>query len=116
MATNLLDIAKGHFTDIAIGKAANFLGENNQSIYKAMSYILPSLIGGMANKSDSSDSVNKLVQHLKDSSKMDMSISLNKLMSGGTETPPDIAGNSGDRRSARGGRIGESRRRWNRGR
>ncbi len=95
MATNLLDIAKGHFTDIAIGKAANFLGENNQSIYKAMSYILPSLIGGMANKSDSSDSVNKLVQHLKDSSKMDMSISLNKLMSGGTETQNLMSSGSG---------------------
>lgn len=95
MATNLLDIAKGHFTDIAIGKAANFLGENNQSIYKAMSYILPSLIGGMANKSDSSDSVNELVQHLKDSSKMDMSISLNKLMSGGTETQNLMSSGSG---------------------
>ena len=86
MATNLLDIAKGHFTDIAIGKAASFLGENNQSIYKAISYILPSLIGGMASKSDNSSGVNELLQHLKASSKMDMSISLNKLMGGGTET------------------------------
>ncbi len=86
MATNLLDIAKGHFTDIAIAKAASFLGENNQSIYKAISYILPSLIGGMANKSDNSDGVNELVQHLKASSKMDTSISLNKLMDGGTES------------------------------
>lgn len=86
MATNLLDIAKGHFTDIAIAKAASFLGENNQSIYKAISYILPSLIGGMANKSDNSDGVNELVQHLKTSSKMDTSISLNKLMGGGPES------------------------------
>lgn len=86
MATNLLDIAKGHFTDIAIAKAASFLGENNQSIYKAISYILPSLIGGMANKSDNSDGVNELVQHLKASSKIDTSISLNKLMDGGTES------------------------------
>jgi OmpA-OmpF porin, OOP family len=86
MATNLLDIAKGHFTDIAIAKAASFLGENNQSIYKAISYILPSLIGGMANKSENSDGVNELVQHLKASTKMDTSISLNKLMGGGTES------------------------------
>ena len=86
MATNLLDIAKGHFTDIAIAKAASFLGENNQSIYKAISYILPTLIGGMANKSENSSGVNELVQHLKASTKMDTSISLNKLMGGGTES------------------------------
>ena len=86
MATNLLDISKGHFTDIAIGKAAQFLGENNQSIYKAISFILPSLIGGMANKSDDSEGVNELVQHLKTSTKLDTSISLNKFMGGGTET------------------------------
>lgn len=86
MATNLLDIAKGHFTDIAIAKAASFLGENSPAIYKAISYILPALIGGMASKSDNSEGVNQLVQNLKNNSKLDTSISLNKLMSGGTET------------------------------
>lgn len=107
MATNLLDIAKGHFTDIAIGKAANFLGENNQSIYKAISFILPSLIGGMTNKSDSSESVNELVQHLKTSSKMDSSISLNKLMGGGTESQNLMSSGSGIVTSIFGNKTGQ---------
>ncbi len=86
MATNLFDISKGHFTDIAIAKAANFLGENNQSIYKAINYLLPTFIGSMANKLNNNESVSELLQHLKSSSKMDMSVSLNKLMGGGSET------------------------------
>ncbi len=86
MATNLLDIAKGHFTDIAIAKAASFLGENSPAIYKAISYILPTLIGGMASKSDNSEGINQLVQHLKNNSKLDTFMSVNILMSGGMET------------------------------
>ena len=86
MATNLLDISKGHFTDIAIAKAASFLGENNAATYKAINFILPALLGGMANKSASSEGVNELMQHLKNSSKIDMSGSLGTLIGGGTLT------------------------------
>ena len=86
MATNLLDISKGHFTDIAIAKAARFLGENNFATYKAINLILPALLGGMANKSASSEGVNELMQHLKTSNKIDMSGSLGTLIGGGTPT------------------------------
>ena len=73
MATNLLDISKGHFTDMAISKAASFLGENNYATYKAINFILPALLGGMANKAASAEGVNELILHLKDSNKIDMS-------------------------------------------
>jgi outer membrane protein OmpA-like peptidoglycan-associated protein len=86
MATNLLDISKGHFTDIAIGKAANLLGENNAATYKAVNFILPAFLGGMANKAASSEGANELMQHFKDSSKIDMSGPLGTLMGGGTST------------------------------
>ncbi len=86
MATNLLDISKGHFTDIAIAKAANFLGENNYVTYKAINFILPALLGGMANKCTSSEGVNELMQQLKESNKVDMSGSLNNLIGGSSLT------------------------------
>lgn len=86
MATNLLDISKGHFTDIAIAKAASFLGESNPATYKAINLILPALLGGMANKSASSEGVNELMQHLKASNKIDMSGSLGTLIGGSAST------------------------------
>jgi OmpA-OmpF porin, OOP family len=84
MATNLLDISKGHFTDIAIAKAARFLGENNYATYKAINFMLPALLGSMANKCSTSEGVNKLLQHVKESTKTDMSGPLANLMDGGT--------------------------------
>ena len=95
MATNLLDISKGHFTDIAIAKAANFLGENNPSTYKAINFILPALLGGMANKSADSNGVNDLMQHLKASNKIDMSGALGTLIGGGAATQNLVSAGSG---------------------
>lgn len=86
MATNLLDISKGHFTDIAIGKAANLLGENNASTYKAVNLMLPIFLGGMANKAANNEGATQLMQHLKNSNKIDMSGPLGTLMGGGTAT------------------------------
>lgn len=86
MATNLLDISRGHFTDIAIGKAANLLGENNAATYKAVNFMLPAFLGGMANKAASSEGASELMQHFKDSSKIDMSGPLGTLMGGGAST------------------------------
>lgn len=86
MATNLLDISKGHFTDIAIGKAANLLGENNAATYKAVNFLLPVFLGGMANKAANSEGATELMQHFKDSSKIDMSGPLGTLMGGGAST------------------------------
>ena len=86
MATNLLDISRGHFTDIAIGKAANLLGENNAAAYKAVNFFLPIFLGGMANKAASSEGASALMQHFKDSNKIDMSGPLGTLMGGGAST------------------------------
>ena len=86
MVTNLLDISKGHFTDIAIAKAAVFLGENNAATYKAINFILPILLGGLANKTSSAEGVNILMQHLKENNKIDMSGNLGTLIGGGSQT------------------------------
>ncbi|MBL7813705.1 MAG: OmpA family protein [Saprospiraceae bacterium] len=105
MITNLLDISKGHFTDIAIAKAANFLGENNQATYKALNVILPTLLGGMANKSSTSEGAQDLMQQVKATQKVDMSGNLGTLMSGNNQTQTligvgrDVVNNIFDKKS-----------------
>lgn len=54
MAFNLVDAAKGLFTNELIGKASTFLGESESGISKALSGIVPSILGGVADKATSS--------------------------------------------------------------
>jgi outer membrane protein OmpA-like peptidoglycan-associated protein len=50
MSFNLLDSVKGLITNELIGKAASSLGESESSVTKAMSGILPSVLGGLVSK------------------------------------------------------------------
>jgi OmpA-OmpF porin, OOP family len=86
MTTNLLDISKGHFTDIAIAKAARLFGENTAETYKAINHLLPAFLGSMANKAASNEGANELMQHFKDTNKLDMSGPLGTIMGGGAQT------------------------------
>jgi len=55
MALNLMDAAKGIFTNELIGKASSFLGENENGVTKAITGILPSLLGGIVDKATTSN-------------------------------------------------------------
>lgn len=54
MSFNLIDAAKGLFTNELVGKASTHLGESENSITKALSGIVPSLLGGLTEKATSS--------------------------------------------------------------
>ncbi len=56
MSFNLLDAAKGLFTNELVGKASSYLGESESGVAKAISGILPTVIGGLANKANSGGS------------------------------------------------------------
>ena len=53
MSFNILDAIKGHLTPDLISKASSFLGESDSAVGKAMSGILPSVLGGLISKSTS---------------------------------------------------------------
>ena len=55
MAFNVLDTVKNLFGDEIISKAASSLNESETSISKAISGIVPSIIGGIVSKASSGD-------------------------------------------------------------
>ncbi len=54
MSFNLIDAAKGLFTNDLVGKASAYLGESENTVVKAIGGIIPSLLGGVADKATSS--------------------------------------------------------------
>jgi OOP family OmpA-OmpF porin len=54
MSFNLVDAAKGLFPNELIGKASSYLGESESGLSKAISGIIPSILGGVAEKATSS--------------------------------------------------------------
>jgi OmpA-OmpF porin, OOP family len=60
MSFNLIDAAKGIFTNELVNKASSYLGESENSVAKAISGILPSVIGGIADKSASTEGANTI--------------------------------------------------------
>ena len=87
MGTNLLDGVKGQLTDALLSKAASFLGEDSSLTSKAMGLILPSVLGGMANKAASADGATQLFDMLKsDNHSSDIFGSLGTLLGGGSAT------------------------------
>jgi outer membrane protein OmpA-like peptidoglycan-associated protein len=50
MSFNILDAVKGHLSPDLISKASSFLGENESSVSKALSGILPTVLSGMVSK------------------------------------------------------------------
>jgi outer membrane protein OmpA-like peptidoglycan-associated protein len=53
MSFNLLDSVKGLITNELVGKAASSLGESESGVSKAMSGIIPSVLGGLVSKAAS---------------------------------------------------------------
>ncbi len=60
MSFNLLDAAKGLFTNELVGKASSFLGESESGVTKALGGILPSVLGGLIDKSSNNDGANMI--------------------------------------------------------
>jgi OmpA-OmpF porin, OOP family len=60
MSFNLIDAAKGIFTNELVNKASSYLGESENSVAKAISGILPSVMGGIADKSSSTEGANTI--------------------------------------------------------
>ena len=65
MSFNLIDSAKSLFTKEIVNRASVYLGESESGVAKAISAILPAVLGGLANKaadSDGAHTVNRLAQ------------------------------------------------------
>lgn len=60
MSFNLLDAAKGLFTNELVGKASSYLGESESGVTKAIGGILPSVLSGLIDKSSSHDGANTI--------------------------------------------------------
>jgi OmpA-OmpF porin, OOP family len=87
MGTNLLDLVKGQLTDALLSKAAGFLGEDSAATSKAMSLILPSVLGGMANKVTNADGASQLFGLMQNQDhSTDIFGSLGTLLGGGSAT------------------------------
>ena len=87
MGTNLLDLVKGQLSDALLSKAAGFLGEDSSITSKAMGLILPSVLGGMANKAADGNGATQLFDLMKSQdNSSDIFGSLGTLLGGGSAT------------------------------
>ena len=87
MGTNLLDLVKGQLSDTLLSKAAGFLGEDSSITSKAMGLILPSVLGGMANKAADANGATQLFDLMKSQdNSSDIFGSLGTLLGGGSAT------------------------------
>jgi outer membrane protein OmpA-like peptidoglycan-associated protein len=93
MAVNLLELVKGYLTPDIIQKAASFVGESESATQKAMTGIVPTLIGAMANQASTTGGAEKISRML-DTGKYDGSLlnNLGSLFSGGETTQKAITG------------------------
>jgi OmpA-OmpF porin, OOP family len=91
MAVNLVELVKGYLTPDIIQKAGSFVGESETATQKAMSGIVPTLIGALANQASTTSGAEKLVRML-DAGKYDGSglNNLGSLFSGGETTQKAI--------------------------
>lgn len=55
MAINILDLVKNYATNELVSKASFFLGENENGVTKAVSGLIPSLLGGIISKATSGE-------------------------------------------------------------
>jgi OmpA-OmpF porin, OOP family len=87
MGTNILDLVKGQLSEAILAKASGFLGENSAATAKAMSLVLPSVLGGMANKAANADGATELFGLMQsDNHSTDIFGSLGTLLGGGSAT------------------------------
>ncbi|MFZ1529528.1 MAG: OmpA family protein [Ferruginibacter sp.] len=62
MSFNLIDAAKGLFTNEIVNRASSTLGESESGISKAMSALIPTVLSGVISKASSSDGANAVAQ------------------------------------------------------
>lgn len=87
MEANLLSIVKQQLSSDIVQKAAQFFGEDTTAIQKALSAILPSVLGGIVNQSTSDAGTDKLMTTLSSSLYNSSTMSsLNVLLGGGSAT------------------------------
>jgi OOP family OmpA-OmpF porin len=71
MSFNLVDAAKGLFTNELVGKASSYLGESENAVSKAIAGIIPTILGAVTDKATSSTagatSVTQLAKEADDS-------------------------------------------------
>lgn len=92
---NILDDLKGMVTNQIISSAANHLGESEGGISKAIGALLPTILGGLVNKSSDSSSFNGIFNMLSDNKNLGFLDNLGGLIGGGNLAhgdPKDIAG------------------------
>ena len=87
MGTNLIDLVKGQLSEALLSKAAGFLGEDSAVTTKAINLILPSVLGGMANKVTNADGASQLFGLMQNQDhSTDIFGSLSTLLGGGSAT------------------------------
>jgi outer membrane protein OmpA-like peptidoglycan-associated protein len=64
MGINLLDLVRTQMGDELLTKAAGLLGEEQAATQRAMDFILPSVLGGLANKATNLNDADKLLSML----------------------------------------------------
>lgn len=96
MSINLIDIVKQQFTSDVLDKVASLLGENKNSINNGLDIVLPSVLGGMANKATDINGAQSLLTSIT-SGNHDGSIlsSLGSLLGGGSATQGFMNSGSG---------------------
>ncbi len=104
MSFNLVDAAKGLFTNDLIGKASSFLGESENGVSKAIGGIVPTVLSGLINKADTHDGANKVAQLAGEQYRSGLLDNLGSVFSGGgssllntgTGLLSSLFGNKGD--------------------
>jgi OmpA-OmpF porin, OOP family len=62
MSANLLDSLKGYITPEIISQASSMLGESEGGISKAVSAVIPTLLGGLVNKTSDSGAMGSIME------------------------------------------------------
>jgi len=92
---NIVDALKGYVTSELVSKAASMLGEDASGITKAASSLIPTILGGMLNKSTDTSAFGSIFNMLQDKQNDSWMDNLGGLIGGGNlaqNDPKDIAG------------------------
>lgn len=92
---NIVDALKGYVTAELVSKAANMLGEDASGITKAASSLIPTVLGGLLNKSTDTSAFGSIFDMLKDPQNDSWLDNLGGLIGGGNLAkgdPKDAAG------------------------
>lgn len=104
MSFNLIDLAKSYFTNAAVEKVADFLGEQPNAVQSGISALLPTLVGGMMNKANTTSGVGDLMELINANANPNLLSNfgstvgnpdaLSKIIGGGTGLLSSILGNN----------------------